>query len=154
VKCWLDSFESAFCRIEQRAVLNTAVNLVIRWRQQIILFIFVTKSSGDRFLLHGNIFGNEACKWTHKHDLKNASLEQLESYAVVKWLELCVYMYIRNQKLHCSDSLLICYSSFYMFRRTRMYVIIREPSFMCPAELIFICVYNICQRVYISSGYI
>jgi hypothetical protein len=34
--------------------------------------------------------------------------------------------------MHCSDSLLIYYS-FYMFRR--MYVIIREPSFVCPAEL-------------------
>jgi hypothetical protein len=32
--------------------------------------------------------------------------------------------------MHCSDSLLISYSC-YMFRR--MYVIIREPSFVCPA---------------------
>jgi hypothetical protein len=41
-------------------------------------------------------------------------------------------MYTVSQQLHYSDSLLISYS-FYMFRR--MYVIIREPSFVCPAEL-------------------
>jgi hypothetical protein len=34
--------------------------------------------------------------------------------------------------MHCSDSLLVSYS-FYMFRR--MYVIIRESTFLCPAEL-------------------
>jgi hypothetical protein len=42
------------------------------------------------------------------------------------------YIYTISQHMHCSDSLLISYSS-YMFRR--IYVVIREPSFMCPAEL-------------------
>jgi hypothetical protein len=41
-------------------------------------------------------------------------------------------IYRASQQMHCSDSLLISYSC-YMFRR--MYVIIREPSVVCPAEL-------------------
>jgi hypothetical protein len=41
-------------------------------------------------------------------------------------------IYTISQQMHCSDSLLISYSS-YMFRR--MYVIIKEPSIVCPAEL-------------------
>jgi hypothetical protein len=41
-------------------------------------------------------------------------------------------IYTISQQMHCSDSLLVFYSS-YMFRH--MYVIIREPSCMCPAEL-------------------
>jgi hypothetical protein len=44
-----------------------------------------------------------------------------------------VYEYTVSQQMHYSDSLLISYSS-YMFRR--MYVIIREPSFTCPAEFL------------------
>jgi hypothetical protein len=43
-----------------------------------------------------------------------------------------LYVYIVSQQIHYSNSLLISYSS-YMFRR--MYVIIGEPSFVCPAEL-------------------
>jgi hypothetical protein len=35
--------------------------------------------------------------------------------------------------MHYSDGLLVTFYSSYMFRR--MYVIIREPSFECPAEL-------------------
>jgi hypothetical protein len=35
--------------------------------------------------------------------------------------------------MYCSDSLLITSYSCYMFRR--MYIIIRQPSFVCPAEL-------------------
>jgi hypothetical protein len=38
-----------------------------------------------------------------------------------------------SQQMHYYDSLLITFYSSYMFRR--MYVIIREPSFECPAEL-------------------
>jgi hypothetical protein len=34
--------------------------------------------------------------------------------------------------MHCSDSLLVSYSC-YMFQH--MYIIISEPSFVCPAEL-------------------
>jgi hypothetical protein len=43
-------------------------------------------------------------------------------------------IYTISQQMHCYDTrnLLISYSS-YMFQR--MYVIITEPSFMCPAEL-------------------
>jgi hypothetical protein len=37
-----------------------------------------------------------------------------------------------SQQMHYSDCLLISYSS-YMFRR--MHVIIRESSFICPADL-------------------
>jgi hypothetical protein len=49
-------------------------------------------------------------------------------------LSMSIYVCVRmiSQQIHCSDSLLISYSS-YMFRR--MYVIIREPTLMCPAEL-------------------
>jgi hypothetical protein len=40
--------------------------------------------------------------------------------------------------MHCSDSLLVSYSS-YMFRLMYIIIIIiiiiREPSFMCPAKL-------------------
>jgi hypothetical protein len=43
-----------------------------------------------------------------------------------------------SQQMHYSDSLLITFCSSYMFRR--MYVIIREPSFECPAELHYRCV--------------
>jgi hypothetical protein len=46
--------------------------------------------------------------------------------------DIYIYIHTINQQMHCSDSLLISYSS-YMFRR--MYVITRELSFMCPAEL-------------------
>jgi hypothetical protein len=51
----------------------------------------------------------------------------------------CIAIYLHSiytisQQMHCSDSLLISYSS-YMFRC--MYVIIREPSCMCPAELLY-----------------
>jgi hypothetical protein len=42
-------------------------------------------------------------------------------------------VYTISQQLHNSDSLLITFSSPYMFRH--MYVIIREPSVVCPAEL-------------------
>jgi hypothetical protein len=40
---------------------------------------------------------------------------------------------IISQQMHYSDSLLIIFYSSYIFRR--MYVIIREPSFVCPAGL-------------------
>jgi hypothetical protein len=45
---------------------------------------------------------------------------------------LVLYIQLASQQMHCSDILLIPYSS-YMFRRT--YIIIRVPSFVCPAEL-------------------
>jgi hypothetical protein len=53
--------------------------------------------------------------------------------------------------MHCSDSILTSYSS-YLFRR--VYVIIREPSVVCPAELHFVCLYVcvICQRVFTFCG--
>jgi hypothetical protein len=44
-------------------------------------------------------------------------------------LDLCKI----SQQMHYSDGVLITSCSSYMFRR--MYVIIREPSVMCPAEL-------------------
>jgi hypothetical protein len=43
------------------------------------------------------------------------------------------YVCTISQQMHYSDSLLITSYSSYMFRRT--YVIIREPSFECRAEL-------------------
>jgi hypothetical protein len=45
---------------------------------------------------------------------------------------LTLLIHTISQQMHSSDSLLVSYSS-YMF--WRVYVIIREPSFMCPAEL-------------------
>jgi hypothetical protein len=42
-------------------------------------------------------------------------------------------VYTTSQQMHCSYSLLTAFYSCYMFRR--MYVIIREPSVECPAEL-------------------
>jgi hypothetical protein len=40
-------------------------------------------------VLHGDIFGSESCKWTHKHDFRNnAPLEQLVTWTGAMWLEL------------------------------------------------------------------
>jgi hypothetical protein len=45
---------------------------------------------------------------------------------------LYYYKYTISQQIHCSGILLKFYST-YMFRR--LYVIIREPAFVCPTEL-------------------
>jgi hypothetical protein len=54
--------------------------------------------------------------------------------------------------MHCSDILLVTYSS-YMFRR--MYVMIREPSVMCPAELhegAYGCMIYVKQSIYVTQS--
>jgi hypothetical protein len=51
---------------------------------------------------------------------------------IFSYVYIYIYIYTISQQMHYSDSLLVSYSC-YMFRR--MYVIIRGPSFVCPAEL-------------------
>jgi hypothetical protein len=52
-------------------------------------------------------------------------------------LRVFSYIFAISQQMHCSDSLLVSYSS-YMFRR--MHVIIRESYVMYPAELHLMCI--------------
>jgi hypothetical protein len=73
-----------------------------------------------------------------KNDLKNKVFEH----------KMCIFIYIYtiSQQMHCSDNLLISYSS-HIFRR--MYVIISEPSVMRPAEL-HECAY--CCIIYVKES--
>jgi hypothetical protein len=63
------------------------------------------------------------------------SIENNFSPYTVHFLSVCTI----TQKMHSSDSLLVKFYICYMFRR--MYVIIREFCFVCPAEFYY-CVYS------------
>jgi hypothetical protein len=67
---------------------------------------------------------------THTHTITDCSLHGYLRRCRVNKLSLC--RPTTSQQMHYSDSSLISYSS-YMFRR--MYVIIRAPYVVCPAEL-------------------